>query len=686
MRRITAVSSGISFVLVVSAFILTELWVGARAFSAGLCLFAILVAFIQTLAGWLALRVGGMTAIKARLPAAFCVGFVCLSLPMLALSSLFAMSAFTAFMVCAGVVLLLSVGSGVRESFTDSIDYADILVTLVLAVAIVLLTRVPVASALTLDATGALPIWSDFFLHGVTISSFGSPFARGIDMELAGVGRVFYHYAPFLIPAAFQSVSGQTGLALSTSVLLPLGVVIAALGCYAFAVQIGGRSAGVLAIAVVAAVPVFRVPLQSGWLDFYWMLLTAPGVGYAIGVSMIVCAAGLLHVERGGTREFWFMSLLLLSIILIRVHFFMLLAPSIAMFVGLRHRWVYGRAMRLGLLGALLAIAICWLGSSEFRGWFVAHSDPIQYLDFALKYTRWYGRPLILPEHPAALMLALKATLVLVAVLGAYVLVYPALLRAVALRFGLERGDMLAPLVALTFVGLMLLAPSAGNGDFTEYKHRHFPLLYVIIAVYAVVYAYRLAVARTAESLERPRATGAVALAVLAAAVLGSWGGNPAKPDVEAMPWGSEFHNQPVASGLLGAARYMRAHARSGDVMAMGGDAVSGQSRMIVDVISLTDIPAFLARSELRMRGARCVRRTVEMRADVLKQIMLATDWPQARRMLQENAIRWFLAPSGGSQTWDLAREAAAYSSGDVFVYDAGPRAQNVQPPTETCR
>ena len=77
---------------------------------------------------------------------------------------------------------------------------------------------------------GVLPIWNDYFIHGVTIASFGSPFATGGDMELAGVSRGFYHYAPFMIPAAFQAVSGMSGLALSTSLLLPLGLLIAAFG------------------------------------------------------------------------------------------------------------------------------------------------------------------------------------------------------------------------------------------------------------------------------------------------------------------------------------------------------------------------------------------------------------------------------------------------------------------------
>jgi hypothetical protein len=685
--RLTAAWRGAAYALIAGVFIVGELWIGTRTFSAALCLFALLVALIQTLAGSLALRAGGLTDIRAGLPAAFCVGFVCLSLPMFALCSLFAMSAFTAFMACAAVVVVMGICFRTSGPLAEPAANADVAVGLLIAVAIAVLTRAPVASALSLELTGALPIWSDYFLHGVTISSFGGPFASGTDMELPGVSRVFYHYAPFMLSAAIQPVSGQSGLALSTSVLLPLGVLIAAMGCYTFAVQIGGRAAGLLAVTAVVAVPVFRAPLQSGWLDFYWMILTAPGAGYAIGVSMVVCAVAVLYVERGGARAFWVMALLLLSIILVRVHFFMLLAPAIAMLTGLRHRWVYGRTMLLGLCAVAISVLICVLAFPALRGWYMAHSDPIKYLDFALQYTRWYGRAFLLPERPLAIMIIVKVALALIAVLGAYAFVYPVLMIAVRIRFGLGRADWLAPFVVLVFVGLMLLAPTAGNGDFTEYKHRHFPLLYVVVATYALVYACRLLFAALGgESPSLRRGASVLALAVFALAMLASRGVNPAKPDVEAMPWGADFHNQRVEPGLLESARYMRTRARAGDILAMAGGATSGQSRTLVDLVSITDIPAFLARSELRLLGASCVQKTVEMRVAALERIAFAADWPEARHLLRDNAIRWFVAPAGDGPQWDPARKDAAYSSDGMSVYDVGVRAVNARPPTEGCR
>jgi hypothetical protein len=172
---------------------------------------------------------------------------------------------------------------------------------------------------------------------------------------------------------------------------------------------------------------------------------------------------------------------------------------------------------------------------------------------------------------------------------------------------------------------------------------------------------------------------------LLVIATIGDWGGNPARPDTNAMPWGGDFHNQPVSAGLRSAAEYVRAHTRRGDVMAMGSDAVTGQSQMIVQFISLTDIPAFLARVELKMRGEPCVRAAVQGRMNSLKKIREAIDWSEARGMLRENGIRWFII-STGNPPWDPSGRSAVYADEGFAVYDTGPRERGVIPPSDTCR
>ncbi|MET0659171.1 MAG: hypothetical protein ABW110_13550, partial [Steroidobacteraceae bacterium] len=545
-----------------------------------------------------------------------------------------------------------------------------------------------VASARVLELTNALPLWSDYFLHGVTIASFGGPFGTGTgtDIEIVGVSRVFYHYATFMLPAAFQPVTGAPGLALAASILLPLGVLTAGLGCYAFVAQLGSRAAGLLAVIVAGVVPVYRTPLQSGLLDFHWLFLATPGSGYAIGLAMLACVAAMQCVEHGGIRRFCFLGLLLVSIVLVRVHFFMLIAPAIAMYVALRRHWIttYRAVVSLGL-AALVLFAVA-SASPAIADWLASQPPPGQYLDGVLSHTLFFGRPMGLPAASSVPMLVVKTALTLIALLGVYALAYPMLALAATLRFGLKDADRLVFCLLLSYVGLMLFAPMAGNADYTEYKHRHFPLAYVMVALACVLNIWRLAGMHGRPSAWRDRAAVVLSVVILGAAAMATRGSDPAKPDVAAMPWSADFYGEHVAPGLVDAARFMRAQARPGDILALGGDAVSGNSRMIVDLIAMTDIPAFLSRSELRLLRGPCVQQTVEKRTTALKNIATAADWSQARQRMRENAIRWFVVPGGEPAAWDPTGQAAAYSSHGLSVYDAGVRAKGVQPPTETCR
>lgn len=678
------------FSLGVAAFISSALWIGTHAFSVELFLFALAVALTQTVAGLMALRAGGMEDIKARLPAAFCIGFACLSLPMYAVSALLAVSALWAFVACAAVVwsvlLMPAARRSVRPLVAESPAGADILATAVFAITVAVLSRVPAASARALELTGALPIWSDYFLHGISISSFGGPFANDTELETYGVGLSFYHYAPFMLPAALQPFVDATPLAIATSLLLPLGLLVAALGCYVFVTQMGDRAVALLAVVVVAAVPAYRVPLHSGLLDFYWMLLATPGAGYAIGLSMLVCSAAMSYVERGGARTFWAMGLLLASIILVRVHFFMLLAPAIAMYIGLRHRWMYGLKTLAVVCVAVLALAVVTWSTPALKAWLLAQPAPSQYLDGVLNQTLFLGRPLQLPTHPAALVFAIKTVLTLVALLGIYALAYPVLAGAALLRLGKRREYLFGPFLLLSYVLLMWFAPTAGNADFTEYKHRHFPLMYVMVVLFCVIYAYQLVVDHVRGTGWPQRGAVSLAIALLGTATFASQGANPAKPDVAAMPWSADFYNERLSPGLLDAARYLRAHMQDGDILAMGGDAVLGFSRPIVNLISMTNMPTFLARSELRMMRSPCVRHTVEMRTAALKNIAQANDWVEARQRMRDNAIRWFIVLADQSVSWDPTRQAAVFSSSGLSVYDAGARDPGIQLPTERCR
>lgn len=665
--------ASVVFTLVISVFALFMMIFGGGKITLELILFTIVVGLVLIKSGELALRTFRLTKINVWLPMAFVVGFVVISLPMVALTLIFKVSALTAFWICAVTVLGLNFLIAKETFARTSSDWADTAIALLFAISIGFLAKIPVSSPMSLLNTGVLSIWSDYFLHGVTIASLGSPFASGVDMELAGIGISFYHYAPFIIPAAFQTVSGMTGLALATSLLLPLGLLVAAFGSYAFAVELGGRIGGLFAITVVICLPVYATFIQSGWFDFYWLLFATPGLGYALGVSAVVCVSTVTYLRHSENRVLWFTIALLFSLILIRVHVFMLLAPAIVSLIVLHH---WRRHIRLLLWVVISAIFVGLFALhffTDLHAHWVAFSHPHEYLNFALQWSLFNGQAIKFFEYPL-LTAVFQLWVILAAVLGGYLVLYPLSFWLSVRRFGFHALDALPLLLLISFIGLMLFAPTARNGDFTEYKHRHFNLIYVVIAIYTIIYASNLLSVYFQNKNNIVWRVYGFMVFVFATTIGLNWNSNPARPDVEAMPWASKLDNISIIPGLVNAAQYIKENAKYGDVLATGFSSsnTSDVSNLNIQAVSLTGVPAFISRADLKMTSSQCIKQVVNERLSLLNQLSTLTNWAESKSFLQNNGIRWFLVTSEELPAWDPGLKSAVFSSNSIAVYDSG--------------
>ena len=492
--------------------------------------------------------------------------------------------------------------------------------------------------------------------------------------ELAGVSRIFYHYAPFVIPAAFQTVSGMSGLALSTSLLLPLGLLIAALGIYTFAIELGGRVSGLVTLTVIICIPAYSFLIQSGWFDFYWLLLIAPGSGYAIGVSVVVCASTVKYLDKRDFRILWLSLLLLSALVFIRAQMFLLLAPTIIAVVLLQ-RYRANTNIISRILGVLITIGFLTLHfSASVRTKWTEYAATQAYLNFATNSSSFYGNLLtISADLPFGLTMLTQVMIILIAVLGIYIFLYPLLFWIKLHSNGFNENDAIPIFLVLFFIGLMLFSPIAKNGDFSEYKHRHFLLLYVIISIYTIYYAIRCVINFEFIVSNLRSIANELVILVISVTIFANWGSNPARPDIEKLPWTGDYHNQHITPGLIEITRYLRINAKEGDVLVMGLLSVlsSDPSTPIVQIVSLTGIPAFVARSDLKIRGSQCVQEVVRKRLSILKELSLMDEWSVARSFLQTNGIRWYISTMGENPKWDLSLKESVFSSNGISVYDA---------------
>lgn len=668
----------LGFYLVISAFLLAMLYLGGGAFSINLIIFSIFVGIILTSAGELALKVCGLTAVKAWLPMSFVVGFAVISVPMIALTMIANLSALVAFFICALLVMVLFslIYFGSKDAPARPADsWADTVMMLVIAVTIGLLVRVPVTSSVTFLATGVLPIWSDYLLHGVTISGFGSPLATGTDMEWVGVNRMFYHYAPFMLPAAFQAVSDMSGLALSTALLLPFGLLIAAMGSYVLAAELAGRLAGLLAFTALLGLPASSFLVQSGWFDFHWMLFVVPGSGYAIGVAATVCVAILADVKKNDGRVLTLGVLLLCSLVLIRVQMFMLLAPAVLALVVMHHWHLKFKSVVALVFGILVSIMLLLHFSTVLYTLWLSETNTFTYLNSVIggAMLSGSGSPLGLISSTVGYTMLIQVLLIFVAVLGIYCVLYPLALYFSVRRFGFRVMDALPIFMLLSFIGLTLFAPAAYTSDITEYKQRHFLLFYVLVVLYTITYTVSLVSKDIAESVIFKMALVAGLICILVGVVALNWDDNPARPSGVAASWASFAHNQSTAPGLLDSAAYIKAHTSPSDVIVIGKPYIGTvQETTMIHLITLTGVPAYLARTEIRMKKSQCVRDILLNRLSVLQTLSDMENWTEAQKFLRANGIRWVVYPASGYPKWDTGLKMAAFSSKGMSVYDAG--------------
>jgi hypothetical protein len=676
IRQIRVNGATAVFNLIVGMFLLATMSLGNQLPSILLIFFCISTCAVLTKAGEIILHIFHSDPLKARLPAAFIVGFTAISMSMVILTYKINLPALTSLVLCSLAVIGTSIFIPRTATNTKySNDWRDTTSVLFIAVTIIVLAKIPLSSNAILMQSGVFPIWSDYFIHGITIATFGSPFATGGDMEIAGARLIFYHYAPFVIPAAFQTISGMSGLELSTSLLLPLGLIIAALGIYTFATEIGGRAIGSVTLILITCVPAYSLLIQSGWFEFYWLLLTAPGSGYAIGVSAVICAITAIYIEKRDFRTLCLVLTMLISLVMIRAHMFLLLAPTII--VAIVPKLIRENSkLLIGTLFGVIATAFLSLQLSDtMHDLWNKYSATQIYLKIIAGTFYFYGNPLNIPaELPYDLTIIAQVAATLAAVLGIYAVLYPPLLWVHVRRNRFKETDSIPLLLVLFFISLIIFAPIAANGDSSEYKHRHFLLLYVLFSVYTINYGISFAMSRNLRANNASIVGFGIIVLIVSTITFTYRGENPARPDIENMPWTADFHNQQIIPGLIEVSDYLRANATPGDILTMGLPSVSsiGPKTQIVQIISLTGIPAFVARSELKMLGSQCVQETVTRRLSVLSDLSLIDDWPAARNFLHANGIRWYISTADENPRWDRDSMEAVFSSNGMSVYDTG--------------
>ena len=97
---------------------------------------------------------------------------------------------------------------------------------------------------------------------------------------------------------------------------------------------------------------------------------------------------------------------------------------------------------------------------------------------------------------------------------------------------------------------------------------------------------------------------------------------------------------------------------------------VSSPDAFIIQLISLTGIPAFIARYDLKMLDSQYIREIAMKRLCYLNELSSIANWSDAKKSLQENGIRWFVALPKENLNRDINREFSVFPTNGISVYD----------------
>lgn len=669
--------------MILAAFVAGMLIVGGARLSPAALLGLAYGGIVIVAAGFVLVVWTGGNDAPSRLALAILLGTIVTSLFLTCGCLLTGRSAGMLFMWWSVIVAAASFWTFTKTPSVRPLDFREVLSIVAIGLLVAVWCRRSAGLLPTLRATGVASIWSDYFIHGTEIAQFGDPLAVGhASFLLANQPIVFYHYAAYMLPAAIAGVVDLPALGLAASALLPYSIFLMALGGYAFARAVTGETIAILAPLALLLVPdASKYGLRNGFFGFHWLLFTAPGSGYGLGVAFTALALMTRWRLDHCSACMWLGLFVTIALFEFRAQIFLLFAPALAItllweteFIQRHMRVVVSAILISIIVTALCVIAVpaaraAWLHFSAFRTFLdVVHTgqQPTAYDGVYQFVAQRYGR---------VLASILGLCLLIPVVLGALTFALPLGLLGAIRRTGWQSLDSFPIWCLAVWLGLVLLAPKTNYGSFAEYQHRPFVLVYAVSLVWTLLYLDRaIAGALLAFSWLRPLIL-ALVVTYFGIRIASTWAENPAKPHFE---WGKRFFGNNVDFGLMEAARFVHTQAATGDTFALiPTDRWNKLDDAATRFAALANVPAYLARAGIQALNGPKRRVIVEQRLTDLNQIETTDEADDALLTLRKIGVRFLVVLGKHGPRFDPDRSRAAFQTDGAAVYRITPPHSN---------
>lgn len=522
---------------------------------------------------------------------------------------------------------------------------------------------------------GSLTVFSlffDSFVHARVISEFSH--AHGIstlsDLRMAGVQASVYHYASYVVPAAFASITRTGAYEVFAGFLLPFGILVSGLAAFSLAAILWGPGPGIAAtIALILLPDAFQQGFGNRYLSYNVLQQIGPaslyGVAYLAVAWVLVldaCRTGRISSVLMG----WAAAVLAATY---KVQLFVANAFVIMIYPLLFWTWARSRVrLALGILFVTIFFMVVLLSQRfpEVPTLRLDGSGASEYMSVLLgDYDRWILRSLLrvvvesesLPRPVKALIYSVFLVL---STFGAWIIAFAAVIFAT--RNTTPRFIWAFPIVVLVNYLVMSLGLAADQNNISvrvELLNRPLVWAYFVVVTWTAGAAYAFCFGRGWPENGRTRAAlGLMGLvSFIFPMVLSS--------NLQTFPSRSGFgtfrEQSSAPTCLVEAVRYIRANSLPDEVIQ------DSEADRIFMLTALAERPAF---ATSYLGGIFREPMILKARLLSLQQFKAMTNEREITEFATRNKISWYVLQPSTAVAWPASfLERTQFSCDGVRVF-----------------
>ncbi|ADY66002.1 hypothetical protein [Agrobacterium tumefaciens] len=522
---------------------------------------------------------------------------------------------------------------------------------------------------------GKLDFWIDIIVHAATIAQFSAENMMGRGMALmADISRPLYHTASYMPAAMIGRVLLVPPLDVAVLIWIPMGVLTMATGIVALGLALKSARLAMLALAVIALVPnPEQFPLKNPLLGFSWLLETAPGTPYALGISCAAIATLVYWIRHPRPALLAIIAFLTASCFLIRINVFILLAPVIALgfIAGLSKLTVLKRSVLIaagvaGLCGFFIIISWKHFQADPAKFLF-AYVEMVHLSQTPTAYEGFYSWLLGLLGRSFAAPVGIG--LLLFGILGPWLPIFAISTFALLGKRKLQAEDTIPFILLTVAIVAITLAPIPQNGDISEFRHRGGPILVVIISIWSLRFA-GLAIEpfllrwHAPTSWKLPVFVATISFAVMAM--------NISSARYPRMDWAREIYGRQFSPVLLQLSSVLKA--RRGEHLQFAIADQPRDARNIDDaavLVAMSGMPAYISCPQSLLLRDDYVGSEAARRMEVIEQMAKASSFEELRTMMRAENIAYYIVTNSQQAHFDRTYDSAFWKGGEYAIYSA---------------